>query len=105
MEQFGGTLGSPIRKNKTFLSVAFEGLRQMRKTQFLYSNSKQTSSSTTAHSIIIDGLEANPSPTPVACLPGLSRPPVECGVALQSILTVNQILAVRTRSYPRVNPL
>ncbi len=27
-QQFGGTLGFPIRKDKTFLFVSFEGLRQ-----------------------------------------------------------------------------
>ena len=88
-QQFGGTLGFPIRKDKTFLFVAFEGLRQNAQNAVPLLIDTNIFRPTTAQNNIIDVLEANASTVPVACLPGLPLPPAECGVALQSILTVN----------------
>jgi hypothetical protein len=88
-QQFGGTLGFPIQKDKTFLFVAFEGLRQNAQNAVPLLTNTNIFRPTAAQDVIIAGLEANPSPAPVACLPSLPLPPSVCGFALQSILTVN----------------
>jgi hypothetical protein len=88
-QQFGGTLGFPIKKDKTFLFVAFEGLRQDAQNAVPLLTNTNVFRPTAAQNDIIAPLEANLSPAPVACLPNLPLPPSVCGFALQSILTVN----------------
>jgi hypothetical protein len=88
-QQFGGTLGLPIKKDKTFLFVAFEGLRQDAQNAVPLLTDTNVFRPTAAQNAIVGQLEANPSPVPVPCLPGLPLPSGECGFALQSILTVN----------------
>ncbi len=88
-QQFGGTLGFPIKKDKTFLFVAFEGLRQNAQNAVPLLTDTDVFRPTTAQNAIIGGLEANTSPAPVPCLPNVPLPPSVCGFALQSILTVN----------------
>jgi hypothetical protein len=88
-QQFGGTLGFPIKKDKTFLFVAFEGLRQDAQNAVPLLLDTNVLRPTAPQNAIIGTLLANPSPVAVPCLPGLPLPPAECGFALQSILTVN----------------
>jgi Carboxypeptidase regulatory-like domain/TonB dependent receptor len=88
-QQFGGTLGFPIKKDKTFLFVAFEGLRQDAQNAVPLLTDTNVFRPTAAQDAIIATLETNASPVPVPCLPGLPLPPAECGFGLQSILTVN----------------
>ncbi|MGB6403794.1 MAG: carboxypeptidase-like regulatory domain-containing protein, partial [Candidatus Sulfotelmatobacter sp.] len=88
-QQFGGTLGFPITKDKTFLFFAFEGLRQNAQNAVPLLTDTDIFRPTAAQNAIIAQLEANPSPTPAPCLPGFSAPPAECGLALQSVLTLN----------------
>ncbi len=88
-QQFGGTLGLPLKKDKTFLFVAFEGLRQDAQNAVPLLTDTNIFRPTAAQDAIIATLEGNPSPVPVPCLPGLPLPPAECGFGLQSILTVN----------------
>ncbi|MGC2611493.1 MAG: TonB-dependent receptor, partial [Candidatus Sulfotelmatobacter sp.] len=88
-QQYGGTLGFPIKKDKTFLFVAFEGLRQNAQNAVPLLIDTNILRPTAAQDTIIAGLEANPSTTPAPCLPGFSAPPSECGLALASVLTVN----------------
>ncbi|MGA9511133.1 MAG: TonB-dependent receptor [Candidatus Sulfotelmatobacter sp.] len=88
-QQFGGTLGFPIKKGRTFLFVAFEGLRQDAQNAVPLLTNTDIFRPTAAQNAIIGGLEASTSPVPVPCLPSLPLPPSICGFALQSILTVN----------------
>jgi Carboxypeptidase regulatory-like domain len=88
-QQFGGTLGFPIRKDKTFLFFAFEGLRQNAQNAVPLLTNTDIFRPTAAQDAIIAQLEANTSTTSAPCLPGFSAPPAECGVALQSVLTLN----------------
>ena len=88
-QQYGGTMGFPIKKDKTFLFVSFEGLRQDAQNAVPLLTDTNVFRPTAAQNAIIGGLEANPSPVPVACLPNVPLPPSVCGFALQSILTVN----------------
>lgn len=88
-QQFGANVGFPIRKDKTFLFLAFEGLRQDAQNAVPILTNTNIFRPTSAQESIIGSLETNPSTTPVACLPGFPLPPSVCGLALQSILTVN----------------
>jgi hypothetical protein len=88
-QQFGGTLGFPIKKDKTFLFFAFEGLRQNAQNAVPLLTNTDIFRPTAAQDAIIAQLEANPSTTSAPCLPGFSAPPAECGLALQSVLTLN----------------
>jgi hypothetical protein len=88
-QQFGGTLGLPLKKDKTFLFVDFEGLRQDAQNAVPLLTDTDVFRPTAPQDALIATLEANPSSTPVPCLPGLPLPPGECGFALQSVLTVN----------------
>jgi hypothetical protein len=66
-QQFGGTLGLPIKKDKTFLFVAFEGLRQNAQSAVPLLTDTNVFRPTTAQEAIIAQLEANPSTTPGPC--------------------------------------
>ncbi len=88
-QQYGGTLGFPIKKDKTFLFVAFEGLRQDAQNAVPLLTDTDIFRPTASQNAIIGALEANPSPVPVPCLPGVPLSPSVCGFALDSILTVN----------------
>src|ERR1700691_4499081 len=88
-QQFGGALGFPISKDKTFLFVGFEGLRQNAQNAVPLLTDTDIFRPTAVQDAIIAGRAATPPPAPVACLPALPLPPSECGFALQSILTVN----------------
>jgi hypothetical protein len=88
-QQYGANVGFPIKKGQTFLFLAFEGLRQNAQNAVPILTNTDVFRPTAAQNAIIGGLEANPSATPVACLPGVLLPPGICGLALQSILTIN----------------
>ena len=93
-QQFGGTLGLPIKKDKTFLFAAFEGLRQdaqnavplLTNTNIFRPNAGQVAT--------INGLATEAGNPDVPCLtppgqPVVFLPAQTCAFALQSILTIN----------------
>jgi hypothetical protein len=96
-QQFGGSVGLPISKDKTFLFLAYEGLRADAQDSVpLLTNSNIFAPNTTQQSII-SGLNAEGA-TPVPCITTnpanplqnpLVLPAAECAFALNSILTVN----------------
>ena len=91
-EQFGGTLGAPIRKDKTFVFVAFEGLRSDAQNAVPLLTNSNIFAPTAAQSPILKGLQAEGT-TPVPCqgtTPAtfVFLPANLCGIALQSALTV-----------------
>ena len=96
-QQFGGTLGLPLKKDKTFLFVAFEGLRQDSQNAVPLLTNTNVFRPTAAQNGIIAGLNAKGA-TPVSCLPApapapqgtfITLPAAQCAFALNSILTVN----------------
>jgi hypothetical protein len=91
-QQFGGNLGFPIRKDETFLYVAYEGLRaDAQKSVPLLTNSN-IFAPTITQQMIIGNLAAQPATNMVPCLsalPGVLFPASTCAFALQSLLTVN----------------
>jgi hypothetical protein len=87
-QQFGGTLGFPIRKDKTFLFVSFEGLRQNAENAVPLLTDTNIFQPTAAQNTILAALAAQGS-TPVNCFAG--QPPIpanQCAGALQGILTI-----------------
>jgi hypothetical protein len=92
-QQFGGTVGFPIRKDRTFLFAAFEGLRQDAQNAVpLLTNTKifrpQTEPANN-QAAILNGL-AGRGAAPVTCFTGgPAIPAAACAVALTSALTVS----------------
>jgi hypothetical protein len=91
-QQYGGTLGFPLRKDKTFLFVAFEGLRSNAQNAVPLLTDTNVFRPTAAQDAIIAGLAASSAPVSCLNLPNgtvLILPSSTCAFALQSILTVN----------------
>jgi hypothetical protein len=88
-QQFGGTLGFPIRKDKTFLFVSFEGLRQNAQNAVPLLTNTNIFRPTADQDAIIAALATSSAPS-VTCFTGVPPlPPATCAFALQSILTLN----------------
>jgi hypothetical protein len=90
-QQFGGTLGFPIQKDKTFLFVAFEGLRQDTQNAVPILTNTNILRPTAAQQSIINQLASQGTSTIVTCFPGQQLPAAFCAGALQSALTVSQM--------------
>jgi hypothetical protein len=102
-QQYGGAIGFPIQKDKTFLFASFEGLRQNSQNSVpLLTDSSifagPTLTATTnpfspsdprfAQQAVVTALATSSAPS-VTCFPGVTLPPATCAFALQSILAVN----------------
>jgi hypothetical protein len=103
-QQFGGTVGFPIKKDKTFLFVAFEGLRQNAQNAVPILTDTNVFRPTLAQNSVLGGLTGGnfvpclsgpvgaavaqqlglPAPNPTTNLPA-----AECGAILGGVLTVN----------------
>ena len=106
-QQFGGTLGFPIKKDKTFLFVAFEGLRQDAQNAVPLLTNTNVFRPSSPQSAIIGGLTGGnivpclsgpvgaavaqqlglPAPNPTTNLPAAA-----CGAILNGTLTLNPAL-------------
>ncbi len=86
-QQFGGNMGFPIKKDQTFLFLAFEGLRQDAQNAVPILTNTSVFRPTTAQNAIIAGLASSAANVP--CFLGVTLPAPTCAFALQSILTVN----------------
>ena len=102
-QQYGGNMGFPISKDKTFFFASFEGLRQNSQNSVpiltdssIFAGPSATATSNPfpqtdprfAQQAIITALATNP--TPVACLAGLpDLPGPECAYALQGLLSIS----------------
>src|SRR5246127_407319 len=102
-QQYGGAIGFPIRKDKTFLFASFEGLRQNSQNSVpLLTNSSifagPSAAATTnpfgqsdprfGQQAVVTTL-ATSSASSVTCFPGVTLSPAVCAFALQSVLAVN----------------
>src|ERR1700756_3235146 len=92
-QQYGGTVSFPIKKDKTFLFAAFEGLRQNAQNAVPLLTDTNIFRPTAPQDAIIAGLATSTAPA-VTCLtppgaPPVILPPSICAFALQSILTLN----------------
>lgn len=98
-QQFGGSVGLPIKKDKTFLFLAFEGLRQTAQSAVpLLTNTnifRPQSDPGNNQVAIINGLAALGA-TPVPCLSGQpALPAATCAGILQNVLTINPATSPR----------
>jgi hypothetical protein len=92
-QQYGGTLGFPVKKDKTFLFVAFEGLRQDAQNAVpLLTNTnifRPQADPANNQAAILKGL-AGRGAAPVTCFTGgPAIPAAACAAALTSALTVS----------------
>jgi hypothetical protein len=109
-QQYGGTLGFPIKKDKTFLFVAFEGLRQNAQNAVPLLTNTNVFRPSLEQNAILGGLTganavpclSGPVGAAVAAQLGLptpnpttNLPAAECGAILNGTLTIN----------PAVNPV
>ncbi|HZU21946.1 MAG TPA: carboxypeptidase-like regulatory domain-containing protein, partial [Terriglobales bacterium] len=113
-QQFGATIGAPIKKDRTFVFFGFEGLRQNAQTAVpLLTNTNIFRPQTLAFNnqqSVINALAAR-GPAPVACLwsgaPGASAPIVmpaaNCAAALTSGLTVSGLTGLTAGQIARNN--
>ena len=90
--QFGGTAGFPIKKDKTFLFLAFEGLRQDSQSAVPILTNTNVLRPTAQQQAIISGL-AGQGNAPVQCFnpPQPAIPAAACAGALENVLTVSQL--------------
>jgi Carboxypeptidase regulatory-like domain len=93
-QQFGGTLGFPIKKDKTFLFVSFEGLRQDAQNSVPLLTDTNIFRATGAQNAILGTLAASSQPSVTCLLPPAPAPPVVvppsvCAGILSDALTVN----------------
>jgi hypothetical protein len=102
-EQFGGAIGFPIKKDKTFLYSSFEGLLGdaqnavplLTNTNIFRPDNGQFSGNNQA--AILSGLAAEGG-TPVPCLTGQpALPAATCAGILNSVLTVNPATSPRNK--------
>jgi len=91
--QYGGSAGFPIKKDKSFLFAAFEGLQQDTQSAVPILTDTNIFRPTASQQAIISGLAAQSSSTMVQCFnppaPMMSAP--ACAGALQFGLTVSQL--------------
>jgi hypothetical protein len=91
-QQFGGAFGLPIKKDRTFLFVAFEGIHSNAQNAVSLFSSSGIFAPTAPQRQILNGL-ATEGDAPVPCLGGLTGltilPASTCASALSAMLTVN----------------
>jgi hypothetical protein len=89
--QFGGTVGFPIKKDKSFLFMAFEGLRQDSQNSVPLLTNTNVFRPTAAQDTILAALAAQGN-APVTCFNGKPQiPAAVCAGFLQNGLTVSQL--------------
>jgi hypothetical protein len=97
-QQFGGNVGFPLRKDKTFLFIAYEGLRSDAQDSVPLLTNSSIFAPTNTQQTIISNLAAQPVSNIVPCITTDTSNPLNmpvmlpapiCAFALQSILTVN----------------
>lgn len=108
-QQFGGTIGFPIQKDKTFLFASFEGLRSNAQDSVPLLTHSSIFAPTAGQQSIAGGLAAQGNVTPVPCLSGpvgtavaahlglpapnpfTLLPAATCAAVLGGVLTVNPL--------------
>jgi hypothetical protein len=88
-QQFGGTIGFPLKKDRTFMFLAYEGLRQDEQASIPLLTDSSMFGPQSGQQTILSGL-AGLGGTPVPCLTGQpALPAAACAAILQNILTIN----------------
>jgi len=88
-QQFGGGIGFPLKKDKTFMFMAYEGLLQDEEASLPLLTNSSIFGPQSDQKSILTGLTAMGG-TPVPCLTGQpALPAAMCAGILQNILTIN----------------
>ena len=94
-QQFGGALGFPLRKDRTFLFVSYEGLRRDEQTSVPLLTDTSIFAPTAGQAAILAGLQAQGGAL-VPCINGQPNfPAAVCAGVLSNLLTVNPALGPR----------
>jgi Carboxypeptidase regulatory-like domain len=93
-QQFGGTFGFPVRKDRTFLFLAYEGLRSDAQDSVPLLTRSSIFAPTAPQGSIVAALATEPGHPAVPCInppgqPTVSLPSDVCAFALQSLLTID----------------
>src|SRR5271167_4121673 len=97
-QQYGGSVGFPIKKDKTFLYAAYEGLNSNAQDSVPLLTNSNIFAPTIAQQQLIANLAAQPATNMVPCITQNTANPLlnplflsapVCAFALQSILTIN----------------
>jgi hypothetical protein len=94
--QFGGNVGLPVHKDKTFLFLAFEGLRQDAQNAVPLLTDTNIFRTTSDQNTVLGQLAQGTAPSvpcisnPNPALPPTFLPAAQCAAALGSLLTVSQ---------------
>jgi hypothetical protein len=90
-QQYGGTIGFPIIKDRTFFFGGYEGLRRRESSTVPVLTDLSIFQPTAAQATIINSLAASTSATPIPCLTGgPNLAPADCASALRAALTAKQ---------------
>jgi len=92
--QFGGTIGAPIHKDKTFVFFAFEGLRQDAENAVPLLTNTNEFLPTPGQQAVINGLALQAGPVPCLTNPNGTVTPLpgpQCAGALTEALTTSQL--------------
>jgi hypothetical protein len=98
-QQFGGTVGLPLKKDRTFLFVGYEGLRADAERSVPLLTNSNIFATLAEQSSIIAALANDPGNPMVPCISNFPHgqptflPAATCAFGLQSILTVNPTAA------------
>jgi len=93
-QQFGGSVGFPLRKDKTFLFASYDGLHSDAQDSVPLLTHSSIFAPSSAQEQILAGLASAPGHPVVPCLnppgePTISLPSNICAFALQSLLTID----------------
>jgi hypothetical protein len=93
-QQFGGSIGFPLQKDRTFLFAAYDGLRSDAQDSVPLLTHTSIFAPTTAQDQILAGLASEPGHPVVPCInppgePAVRLPSDICAFALQSLLTID----------------
>jgi len=89
-QQYGGTVGFPIIKDKTFFFGGYEGLRRRESSTVPLLTNLNIFQPTASQTAILAGLAASADPAPVPCVTGVAVPRAQCSSILQGVLTADQ---------------
>jgi hypothetical protein len=88
-QQFGGTIGFPIKKDKTFMFLSAEGLHERKQVAVPLLTDSSIFAPNIGQKAILSGLAGQPN-APVPCLTGQpALPSATCAAILQNGLTVS----------------
>ncbi len=90
-QQYGGTLGMPLKKDRSFMFASFEGLDRNESSVVSVLTDFNIFQPTPQQAAILSTLAASTSSTPVTCLPAVASlaklPPAICAGALKATLS------------------